>query len=893
MKRFTILSLFLLLFSCNRPKTVKVCFTFDNRLHNLPIKTLSVAGDFNHWDRQQYFMQDKDHDRVWQTSIKLRPGWHYYRFNLNGKRWIRDFSNPLYGGPYSNSMIYVDSISYPRVLHIRPLSGQWLYTEPDSFRIILKNVANLDSTLTYLFKMDGNVYTLNGHDSLLTLPLPQLSEGEHRWHFSIYNKEGTNVYFKSGLFFVNLVNLVNQRPVADAGYMQIGRTGRVIKLNGGKSFDPDFEPLVGFEWKIIKSPGKIKLEGTRTPFPVFKAHRAGEYDFVLTVRDSSGAMDKDTTRVLIFPSQDDSISFVFRSQNIAQKVHSVSVVGEFNRWAKGTNPLRPTKDSARWQSRILLKPGQYEYKFVINDSLWVPDADNPLRVADGWKGYNSILKIKDPFGWDVQLRTIQDRGYKIAPVQKHPRKAKLIWYADVQNPFRVIRTRGEDLLFDAHNPTGIYYYYAILKDGSYYSQPFTVQIDHFKKTTVSDYFSPPAWADTAIVYELFVRNFSSSGDLSGLIKRLPYLKLLGVNTLWLMPVYQSPTPHGYAPTDLFGINRDYGSLDDYRHVIEVAHQNHLRVIFDFVANHLSDQHRFVSAAADNVRSPLRHWFYWRADGQWGYHNDWDTLVNLNYHTAMVRHYILKSAEFWASQGVDGFRCDVAWAVPHDFWKDFRRTVKAINPDILLIDEVLPRQPAYHDDEFDMSYDTDFYGNLLDVLQNKKPLSSLSYGLQKTRTNYPRRAMNLRYMENHDLPRFLLRFGPKLTEIAAVILLTIPGTPMLYYGQENGATQMRPKFSGNIDQKWFDFYSTLIKLRKNSAALSRGEMQTVRLDDKRQIWHYVRSKQGQTFHVIINLSDQKEKVNINVKPTTIYIKDNGLEITRDGIFIKPKSFIIYK
>ena len=93
------------------------------------------------------------------------------------------------------------------------------------------------------------------------------------------------------------------------------------------------------------------------------------------------------------------------------------------------------------------------------------------------------------------------------------------------------------------------------------------------------------------------------------------------------------------------------------------------------------------------------------------------------------------ATYWAYLNIDGYRCDVAWGVPHDFWKLFRRHIKNINPDILTLDETLPRSPEYHDDEFDISYDTDFYGSLLDVFNNRKPLSAIEYGLQKTKTNY--------------------------------------------------------------------------------------------------------------------------------------------------------------
>ncbi len=321
----------------------------------------------------------------------------------------------------------------------------------------------------------------------------------------------------------------------------------------------------------------------------------------------------------------------------------------------------------------------------------------------------------------------------------------------------------------------------------------------------------------------------------------------------MLPVYQSPTEHGYAPTSLFRTSPNYGSLSEYRRLIWQAHRLGLKVVFDFVANHLSDQHRFVRAAFQNPASPLRRWFYWKPDGTWGFHNDWDTLVNLNYHNPWVWHTMLQAGLFWQSVGVDGFRCDVAWAVPHAFWKDFRRVIKPVQNKTLLLDEVLPRQAAFHDEEFDMSYDTDFYGNILDVLHGRKPLSAILLGIEKSRLNYPRGAQSLRYLENHDLPRFIEQFGPQLTRLMAVVLFTVPGTPLIYYGQEYGSREIRPYFYALHNTKWFDFYQKLIKFRTSSKALTQGRLQTVALDNKKRIWWYRRQWRSDTVDVLINLS----------------------------------------
>jgi len=866
-------------------------FVFDNRTHRLNIETLTLAGDFNHWQKNGPPLTDTDGDSIWTVSVKLRPGWHYYRFVLNGQTWLRDWDNPQYGGPYSNSMVYVDTMSVPVLIALSPANGSWLYDKQDTLKLCFNQNLSRQSDLHLNFWLDGQKKRVLIKDSLVCVPWNPYVEGERRWQIELRKKSGARIYGKEGIVFVNLKN---QPPVANAGYTQFAKLNDRVQLDGGMSFDPDMEPRLHFSWRQISGAFQVKLKQTTTPFPAFLTTRSGTYGFELTVRDSLGGQSRDTTQVVVLPEERKETLFQLHRSDFAQPVYKAALAGEFNQWNKDAARFIADSDSAVWRVSLPLPPGQYEYKFVLNDKDWVTDPQNPQKVPDGWNGYNSLRTVEEQEPPPLTLaarRPVSSRNnLKIALKTEG---GTIHWFADVQNKGNRYRAGDTLLYFDTGNPQGIYFYYALPEKDGRFAKALPLMIRHFKRTSVSDFSQSPAWADTAIVYELFVRTFSASGDLQGVLKRLPYLQQLGVNTLWLMPVYDGPTGHGYAPTDLFFIEKDYGTLKDYRRLIAAAHKAGMKVIFDLVANHLSDQHRFVKAAADNLHSPLRDWFYWRPDGSWGYHNDWDTLVNLNYNNPSVRHYQLQAAAFWAAQGVDGFRCDVAWAVPHNFWKDFRRQVKKINRQILLIDEVLPRQPAYHDNEFDMSYDTDFYGTLIDVMSGRKPVSAFDYTLQKTKRNYPKSAKNLRYLENHDLERFLKQFGPAKTKIAAVILFTLPGTPLIYQGQEHGSLQMRPAFPLIQDRNWFDFYRSLIKLRKKHKAFTLGHMQTVTVVDSAGFWEFRRKYAGEEFHVLINLSGERKEVNISPGPSTVYYKEEGLFQEKGRNFIKPISFIIYK
>ena len=877
-----------------KARLIKHTFSYDANRYPEPIRSLAVAGDFNHWNRQTAIpLNDHDGDGIWQATVSLEPGWHEYRFLLNGSRWLRDFANPVYGGRFSNSRIYVDKVPYPQWVDSKPANGSWLYRAPDSLRLFFnRSLIGVGSRLRHLLFFDGAPTSFTVRDSVLISALSSVNDGEHLWRVLLVNAAGDTVCDKSGIFFVNLHN---QPPVANAGYLQFYRIAETVRLNGGLSYDPDFEPLTKFQWRQIAGPQKIALKNGHTPFAEFTAAKSGVYTFRLTVTDSLGLTDSDLTRVVVLKSKPDSTLFTFHSSAVPFAMKKVALAGEFNQWNKNRFLLCPNPDSSQWRIRVHFAPGQYEYKFVLNDSLWLPDPANSFRIPDGWQGFNSVIRIpsQDPARPELDRARISERGNQIIVPVNIPKDedARLRWFSEPHNPDGKFSFTGDRFTFYSANPQGVYFFYALTERGGRYSQPLTIMVRHFARTEIVDFSAAPSWPDTSVVYEVYLRTFSRTGDLRGLMRKLPYLKKLGVNTLWLMPIYEGPTRHGYAPTDLFAVEKDYGTLSDYRRLIRAAHRNGMKIIFDFVANHLSDQHRFVRAAADNLKSPLRRWFYWQPDGRWGYHNDWDTLVNLNYRTPAVRHRILEAARFWVGLGVDGFRCDVAWAVPHDFWKDFRREIKKIDPNILLIDEVLPRQPAFHHDQFDMSYDTDFYGTLLDVMAGKKPVSAFPYNLDKTAFNYPAQTKNLRYLENHDLERFIKRFGPQKTEVAVAILFTIPGTPLIYQGQEFAALQMRPAFPVIPDQNWFDFYQSLIKFRKEHPELTLGTMTT--LSAGNGLWRFERSLGEQKTRVIVNLSETQKEINFPNERSTVYIKGNGLIRKGNKSWIKPESFIIYK
>ncbi len=841
--------------------TVWHTFVFEDPDQKYKVKEVAVVGDFSQW--QPWYYLKKESPTRWKITLPLKPGWHYYRFFLNNHVWMKDPKVKDYGGPFSNSKIFVDSQPLPRVLSVWPATGSWLFSQPDSMVVRFDQPLQ---TILQRFKIEVQLDSIpipfKIKESRIWLKLPKLSEGEHVWQLQLKTKTKSEpVLQKEGFYFVNCQN---QPPVAHAGFTQIVFLNQTVRLNGGLSFDPDFEPLVKFQWQQVAGK-KVKLNSANRPFATFQARYPGYYRFRLTVKDSMGLTASAKVDVVVLPNEQKKTRFVFKPID-SLKVRKVALVGEFNNWNPKKHVMVKDEKQHIWWIELPLPPGVWEYKWVVNDSLWLTDATNPQKVADGWNGFNALKTVPAQPYFDGTFKA----GGKPAPnnvleIQFHPdslaANMRFHWFKDINNPLQVLKTRQNKLYFDRRWPKGNYYYYLVLEKDGEWSAPQVLLINHFNTTEWMDLRQTPAWADTSLFYALFVRKFSKQGNLKGVIRQLPYLKQLGVNALWLLPVYEGPTEHGYAPTSLFSIEKDYGTLNDFRNLIQEAHRLGLKVIFDFVANHLSDQHRFVRAASENPLSPLRNWFYWKADGTWGYHNDWDTLVNLNFNTPWVRHYILNAALFWLNLGVDGFRCDVAWAIPHDFWKQFRRVVKQVNPQCLLLNEVLPRQRAFHELEFDMSYDTDFYGNLLDVLNGKKPLSALPFGLSKGQTNYPRYAQALRYLENHDLPRLNTLFPASTVKAVTQLWLTLPGTPLIYYGQEYFLSETRPQFSKSKNEKWFDFFQKHIKLRIESKALKKGKMQNLVLDDPSGIWIFKRFAKDDSVRVFVNFTKKQKKIKI--------------------------------
>jgi alpha-glucosidase len=363
----------------------------------------------------------------------------------------------------------------------------------------------------------------------------------------------------------------------------------------------------------------------------------------------------------------------------------------------------------------------------------------------------------------------------------------------------------------------------------------------------------PIWWRNGIFYQIYPRSFQDSdgdgvGDLAGVIQRLPYLTALGIDAVWLSPIFPSPmADFGYDISDYTGIDPLFGTMEEFDMLLSAAHERGLKVILDLVPNHTSDQHPWFIEARSSRDNPKRDWYIWRdakADGaapnnwlsefggsawthdettgQYYYHAFLAAQPDLNWRNPQVRRAIYDVMRFWLRRGVDGFRVDVIWHLIKD--AEFRDNPpnphfhESRPPHEKILTQYSTDQPEVHDVIAEMRQVTDefddrvligeiylplhrlvaYYGNdlsgaqmpfnfaLLSTLWSARSIETIIADYEKA---LPPGAWPNWVLGNHDRPRVASRVGREQARVAAMLLLTLRGTPTLYYGDEIGMRQV--------------------------------------------------------------------------------------------------------
>jgi alpha-amylase len=448
----------------------------------------------------------------------------------------------------------------------------------------------------------------------------------------------------------------------------------------------------------------------------------------------------------------------------------------------------------------------------------------------------------------------------------------------------------------------------------------------------------PWWSGNTVCYEVFVRSFYDSdgdgvGDLTGLIEKLDHIndgdpatqRDLGADCIWLMPVAQSPSYHGYDVTDYYHINRDYGTTEDFKRLMVEAHRRGIRVLVDLVLNHSSSEHPYFKHALLDPASPYRDWYIWspterRTEGwsvptwhkaptrdEYYYGLFWHGMPDLNLANPEVRAEAERIARFWLEEmGVDGFRLD---AVVHFFeqgedprhgpgthpWlRDYSAHIKRIAPSSFTVGEVWDSTGGmlpYYPDQLDAYFAFEVSDALLDAVQSGSK-GRLVSAVQRVQREIPAGRWAT-FQRNHDQTRTLTELwgDAARAKLAASLLLTLPGIPFVYYGEEIGMTGDKPdprlrtpmhwtlsptagftrgtpweplqpdSLTANVEAQNTDpnsllnHYRRLIHMRTGNPALGIGDFVALNTDGDAAL-AYLRRTEGRTVLVVANLGNRR-------------------------------------
>ncbi len=310
-----------------------------------------------------------------------------------------------------------------------------------------------------------------------------------------------------------------------------------------------------------------------------------------------------------------------------------------------------------------------------------------------------------------------------------------------------------------------------------------------------------------VMYQIFVRNFSEEGTFSAVRERLSEIKDLGVDIIWLMPIHpvgkvkrKGSLGSPYAISDYRAVNPEFGTLDDFKALVDDIHRHQMKCIIDVVYNHTSP---------DSVLSKEHpDWFYHKEDGSFGNRvGDWSDIIDLDYSNKELWSYQIETLKMWA-EIVDGFRCDVAPLIPLEFWLKARKEVETVRKGAIWLSESVEPEfirylrsqgmTALSDSEiynaFDICYDYDIYREFKDYLSSKGSLSRYADAMMRQEYIYPDNFVKLRFLENHDQTRaaFLIPDERTLRNWTAFLYFQ-KGLTLIYAGQEYGAAHLPSLF----------------------------------------------------------------------------------------------------
>lgn len=380
----------------------------------------------------------------------------------------------------------------------------------------------------------------------------------------------------------------------------------------------------------------------------------------------------------------------------------------------------------------------------------------------------------------------------------------------------------------------------------------------------------PEWSKNATIYEVNVRQHTPQGTFAALEKDLNRIDSLGVDILWLMPIYpigqinrKGSLGSYYSVKDYRGINSEFGTAEDFRRLVKKAHELGMHVILDYVANHTSWDHPWVTQHPD--------WYSKDANGNMMPPvPDWADVVKLDYNNTAMRKEMIDCMAYWLKEfDVDGFRCDVAMMVPTDFWNECRTALDQVKPVFMLAEA---EQKDHHFKAFDMSYGWEFLHIMNDIAAGKQGIGAIETYMAKQDTAFQKSAYRMYFTTNHDENTWNgtggERYGAK-RKLFDVLSFTIGGMPLVYTSQEGGEVDKwgnpkRLKFFDK-DTAYYnnyvnsDLYRRLLTVHHENPALWNGEFggdfKRIHTSNDDVLFAFVRTNGDRQVVVLLNFSDK--------------------------------------
>lgn len=398
----------------------------------------------------------------------------------------------------------------------------------------------------------------------------------------------------------------------------------------------------------------------------------------------------------------------------------------------------------------------------------------------------------------------------------------------------------------------------------------------------------PAWIMQGNIYEVNVRQYTPEGTFNAFAKHLDRLKEMGVQTLWFMPINpiskierKGSLGSYYAVSSYTDVNPEFGTMDDWKKLVQQAHEKGFKVIIDWVPNHTGADHYWLTKHTD---------FYVKdSTGKPRMAEDWADTRQLNYKNPEMVDSMITQLKFWIKESdLDGFRFDVAWNVPDSFWTKCLAELKK-EKNVFLLAEA--DKPSMHKDGFDATYTWNEFHMLNKIAKGERPAFAIDSALNHTDTTFPAHSIRMFFTSNHDENSWNKADYETMPGVVhapfAVFTQTIKNSvPLIYSGQEEPFLRALKFFDKDTitfsKYARADFYKTLLTLRKNNAALSAdASFKKIVVGDEKAVYAYVREKDGQKVLVILNWSNQ---------PQSITIKDVALNGKVKNIFTKEEETI---